>query len=59
LVTNPGQGGAVYFSCNREFKDCSVKFTESTFTKNTAHFEGGAIKWTMVMPEAQLTEQWF
>lgn len=59
MLSNPGQGGSVYFSCNREFEDCSLKIQESTFTNSSAHYEGGAIKWTVIMPEVELTEELF
>ena len=45
-----GEGGSLYFSCNFEFGNCQMNITGNTFSNNSAVYEGGAIKWTMVEP---------
>jgi hypothetical protein len=59
LFGNSGQGGALYFACNREFLDCEMDIEGTTFTNNFAFYEGGAVKWTMVEPSVSLTDRLF
>lgn len=40
-----GQGGAIYLDCS-EYEKCAYTISDSTFSSNSATFEGGAIKWT-------------
>lgn len=49
-------GGAIYFECENnglDYKKCSLKIQDTTFSKNYALQEGGAIKWNFYEPEIQ------
>jgi predicted outer membrane repeat protein len=45
-----GAGGAIFYECDENTRDCLFDMAQTTFTSNYAEIKGGAIHWDNLEP---------